>query len=105
MSIPELVHLLLHPNLLQEFYSKLGVNNESENINIYLKNELSIESEVFIFDEVAEYLEIYKNNVKYMFFFSMDDIKELLLDLGLLDKSYTELQIAERLLHYRIFDA
>ena len=108
MKLPELIKFLLDPDQLKALYQKLGVNSDSEALLIYLRETLSLESEISIFEieETEDDIFFDKDGVQYVQLFAVNHAKDLIeFDLNLKDKGYSDVQIAQRLLDYRINDA
>jgi hypothetical protein len=108
MRYAVLIQYLTNPDLLGSLYENLGINSESEALQIYMKNELSLNSEIFIFEieETKGELIFERDGVKYFELFPVDHAVNLIeFDLQLKEKGYSDLQIAERLLEYRLNDA
>jgi len=81
---------------------------DSETLIIYMKEALSIESDISIYsvEETADDLVYEKNGIKFIQFFPLDYILELIdSDLQLMNKELTDQAIAEQLLVYRLKDA
>jgi len=93
---------------MEDMYSDLNLNEDSEDILMYMKDSLSIDSDVFIFelDETDDHLTYVKDGQTYLQLFPIDHAVDLIeFDLDLKDKGYSNKAIAERLLEYRINDA
>lgn len=108
MNLTELINFLIHPEQLEELYKEQGVNTESEALIIYLRETLSLKSEIsfFTIEETEGDLSFTKDGVQYIALFSVDHTLDLIeYDLDLKDKGYSDEAIAQRLLEYRINDA
>lgn len=108
MKLIELIKYLVNPEKLGELYQQQGLNTESEAILIYMKGDLDLESEILFFEieETDDFLVFEKDDIKYVQLFSVEHIINLIEnDLDMKDKGYSDLEIAERLLKYRKYDA
>jgi hypothetical protein len=108
MKLINLVEYLVDPEKLEELYRKENLNIESEALLIYMHGDLSIDSEIIFFEieETEDDLVYEKDGSKYIQFFPVNYAVELIeTDLGLKGKGYSDLEIANRLLEYRIKDA
>lgn len=108
MNLGNLVKFLLTPEQLGELFNEMNVDLESETLLIYMKDSLSLESEVAIFsiEETEDYIQFKKDNVNYYQLFPVETAIELIeTDLNLKNKGYSDLDIARRLLDYRFNDA
>lgn len=108
MKLTELINFLTNPERLEDLYKEQGVNTESEALLIYLREALSLESEIafFTIEETGGDLFFTKDGVQYIALFSVDHTIDLIEhDLDLKNKGYSDLAIAQRLLEYRINDA
>lgn len=108
MKLTQLIPYLLDENNLERIYDDFNLNKDSEEVIIFMRDQLDIDSEITFFDyeETDGEMEVEKDGVGYIYLFSIDYASELLLeDLNLKGKGYTDLEIAQRLLEYRIKDA
>jgi len=108
MKLVELIKYLIDSEQLNELYQKQRLNTESEALLIYLQDDLSLESEITIFEieETEDDLVFEKGGIQYVQLFPLDYAVELIeSDLDLKDKEYSDLEIAKRLLEYRQKDA
>lgn len=99
---------MISPNLLDELYSTLNINTQSEALLIYMQDAISVNAEVHIMEleETEDDIVYEKNGVKYVQFFPVKYAIDLIrYDLQLLDKGYSDLEIGRRLLEYRLNDA
>lgn len=105
MHLITLIPYLKSFNKIGELYKLNNIDTESEAILIYMAEALAIESEIVFFEieETEDYLSYGKNGVNYIQLFPVDYAKELVEDL--LRLGYNDLEIAQRLLEYRIKDA
>jgi len=108
MNLVGLIKYLFDPKLLQTLYQEQGINQDSEALLIYLKEKLSLNSEVEIFEieETEDDLILEKEGVRYIQLFPVDYAVDLInSDLELRGKGYPDIEIAKRLLKYREKDA
>lgn len=108
MKLDELIEYLLDPEKLEGFYEEESVNNESEALLIYMEGALSLDAEIVFFgiEETEDDLVFEINGKKYFQLFPVDYAIELIeSDLKLKNKGYTNTEIAQRLLDYRLRDA
>jgi hypothetical protein len=108
MKLVDLVDYLVKPKHLDELCRKLRLNEDSDTWLIYMKGNIDIESDVFIFDiqETDDNLIFEKEGVKYIQLFAVDHAIDLIEDdLDLKKKDISTLVIARRLIEYRINDA
>ena len=108
MKLIDLIEYLVKPEKIENLYQERKLNTESEALLIYMQNELSLESNIAFFEieETEDYLQFVKNGLKYVQLFPIDYAIELIeSDLGLKNKGYTNLEIAKRLLEYRLKDS
>ena len=108
MQLVDLIPFIINADKLEQFYRLEKLNSESEALLIYMKNSLSIESEIKIFgiEETEDELVYEVEGVRYLQLFPIDHAVELISsDLNLIGKGYSDLEIAKRLLQYRAKDA
>jgi len=108
MKLVDLIEYLVNPDQLVSLYQREGLNAESEAVLIYMKDVLALEAEIAFFEieETEDDLIFEKNGVRYFQLFPIDYAVELIdSDLSLKDKGYSNLEIAQRLLEYRLKDA
>lgn len=108
MTLIHLIKYLVHTENLKDLYKGKAINSESEALFIFLKDTIDLQSEVYIFDleETDGKMNYTKDGVTYIQIFPLDLAIDLIeSDLQLKDKGYSDLQIARRLLEYRIYDA
>ena len=108
MKLQELTRYLINPEQLEDFYQEIGVDIESEALLIYMKGALDLKSEISIFEieETKDDLLFEKDGIKYYQLFPVDYAVELIeSDLDLRNKGYSDVEIAQRLLEYRLNDA
>jgi len=108
MKLTNLIELLITHKSLKQLYSEQKLNEESEAILIYMKDILHIDSEIFFFEieDTDDQLEYEVNGANYIQLFPLNHIADLIeSDLNLKNSGLSILQMAERLLEYRIKDA
>lgn len=108
MKLEDLIKYLLNPEQLEDLYQEEEINTESEALLIYMNGALDLKSEISVFEieETEDDLVFEKNGEKYFQLFPIDYALELIeSDLELKDKGYSDLEIAKRLLDYRLKDA
>ena len=108
MNLIDLIGYIVVPVKLEEFYVEQELDMDSEALIIYMKESLSMESEIYIYpiEETADDLVYEKKGIKFIQFFPLDYALELInSDLQLMNKGLTNQAIAERLLEYRFKDA
>jgi hypothetical protein len=107
MKLIELVKYLCDREKLSELYQEQGLDIEAEGNFAYMRGELDIKSEIFFFtdDETGGALFFEKGGVAYIDLFELEYATNLIEELDLKDKGYSDLEIARRLLEYRIYDA
>lgn len=108
MKLEDLIKYLLNPEQLEVLYQEEEINTESEALLIYMNGALDLKSEISVFEieETEDDLVFERNGEKYFQLFPIDYAIELIeSDLELKDKGYSDLEIAKRLLDYRLKDA
>ncbi|MBK7884941.1 MAG: hypothetical protein IPJ81_15030 [Chitinophagaceae bacterium] len=108
MKLIDLIEYLIEPGKMENLYQQRKLNTESEALLIYMQNELSLESNIAFFkiEETEDDLKFVKNGLQYVQLFPIDYAIELIeSDLDLKNKGYTNLEIAKRLLEYRLKDS
>ncbi len=108
MIYSEFIKFMISPNLLDELYSTLNINTQSEALLIYMHDAVSVNAEVHIMEieETGDEIEYEKDGIKYVQFFPVKHAIDLIkYDLQLLDNGCSDLEIGQRLLEYRLNDA
>jgi hypothetical protein len=108
MKLEDLIKYLVNPEQLEALYQEEEINTESEALLIYMNGALDLESEISVFEieETEDDLVFEKDCEKYFQLFPIDYAIELIeSDLELKGKGYSDLEIAKRLLNYRLKDA
>ncbi|GAA4457581.1 hypothetical protein [Rurimicrobium arvi] len=108
MTLIELIDYLLNPERLENLYEEENLNTESDAIIIYMKYALDLECDVVLFEmeETEDEIIFEKDGIQYFQLFPVEYAIELIeSDLDLKGKGYSNLEIAERLLEYRVKDA
>jgi hypothetical protein len=108
MKLEEAVKYLKDSDGLQQLCITESLTTDPDDLLIYMKKALNIESELSFFsiEETEDYLIFNKDGVQYIQLFPAYYAVNLIeSDLDLLNRGFTNLQIANRLLDYRINDA
>lgn len=108
MKLAELISNLTSSERFKAMYEELGLNEESEALLIYLKEELDIEADITIFEieETDDVLLFQKDGIQYIQLFPIAHVIDLIeFDLDLKDKGYSNIEIAQKLVDYRKNDA
>lgn len=108
MNLITLIGYIIDPVRREELYVQQRLDRESEALIIYMKESLSVDSDIYIYsiEETEDDLIFEKNGVKFIQFFPIDYALDLInSDLELMNKGFTDRNIAERLLEYRLKDA
>jgi hypothetical protein len=108
MKLEELIHYLIDTKQVKNLYQERDLNTESEALLIYLKGALDLKSEIsfFVIEETNDNLVFEKDGEKYFQLFPIEYAIDLIeYDLELKNKGYSHLEIAKRLLDYRLKDA
>lgn len=108
MKLVDLIRYLINPEQLEDLYQEQELSIESEALLIYMKGALDLESEITIFEieETEDDLIFEMDGTKYFQLFPIDYAVELVeSDLDLKNKGFSDLEIAKRLLEYRLKDA
>ena len=108
MKYLELIKYLTDSSKLPELYKMHGVDPDSEAIIIFFAEKFELNSEIALWEieETEGELEFVKDGLVYMELFPVNHAVNLIeFDLNLKDKGYSDEQIAQRLLEYRINDA
>lgn len=108
MKLIELIGVLFNPEKLEKLISVLGLDNESEALLVYMKEDLYMTADIRIFEieETKDELLFEKDGIKYIQLFPIEHIQNLIeFDLNIKSKGFSETQIAERILEYRKQDA
>ena len=97
----------MNPESLEQLYIEQGVNTESECLLIYMNDKLEINSEVRIFEieETEDDLSFEKEGIHYVQLFPIYMAQEMIEDFFKAYSTESNLDIAKRLLDYRINDA
>lgn len=107
MKLTDLIDYLRSPNKLNQLLVEEQLNTDSEVIEIYMKDSLSLESEIKFFEieETEDNLNFEKDGVTYVQLFPVDHAIEVLGFLNMPRESHENFDVAKRLLEYRIKDA
>jgi len=107
MKLVDLMGYLVNDQV-DQLYQDQKLNTESEYVIAYMQNEIDLESDIAFFDieELDDSSVHQKDGVTYIHLFGISYMVELIAeDLELKGRGYSNLQIAKRLLEYRINDA
>jgi len=109
MKLVEIVNYFESEASLQEIYSDLKLEGDSDNIGVYMKNSIDINSDIYFFDEAetGDLIEITKEGIKYFNLFSLGlgvEFYSYFKDYFEIN-NYSDLQKAQRLVEYVIYDA
>ncbi len=108
MKLIDLIPFLVDTTMMASLYEKVGLDKESDGIGIYMKDLIDFDAETYLFDdnETGDFMEFKKDMVKYVQLFPISMAVELIeWDLDLKNKGYSNLDIAKRLIDYRLNDA
>ncbi|MDR2002375.1 MAG: hypothetical protein LBQ74_05030 [Prevotella sp.] len=107
MNLENLVDYLVNPMKLNVLYKDLNLNLDSEAILIYMQDSLNIESKIFLFEieETEDRIQYEKDGILYIQLFPVEYAAELLDDFSVNYSGFSNFDIANRLLQYRINDA
>jgi hypothetical protein len=109
MKLINLIEYLKDQDKLEQLFEREKLNTESEAIIICMEKSIDLESEIKLFEieETGGNLTFEKNGIPYVEFFpayyAMEFVESYCDGPG--GKAYTDLNIAKRLLEYRIKDA
>lgn len=108
MKLVDLIKYLMNPEKLDNFLQNQGLNTDSEALLIYMQEYLNVEAEISILEieETEDDLVFEKEGIRYIQLFPIEYAIDLIEnDLNLKGKGYSDLEIAERLIKYRNYDA
>lgn len=107
MKLSDLIEYLRDTSKLDQLYMDENINVDTEAVEIYMKEALSLESEIKFFriEETGDDLVFDKDNITYIQLFPVDHAIEVLGFLNLEEGKYDKFETARRLLDYRIKDA
>jgi effector-binding domain-containing protein len=108
MKIVELISFLKSEEKLEEFCKVYDLIQNSECILIYMKEKIDIDSDIFFFaiEDTEDNIKFIKEDIVYIQLFPLFYASELItLDLDLLNKGFDNLEIAQRLIEYRVKDS
>ncbi|PQV47453.1 hypothetical protein CLV33_107242 [Jejuia pallidilutea] len=105
MNLVEFIFYLKNPSKIEEFVTNENQEIDIDYADIYLENELSIYSKLFFFDaeQIDGKLEIEFNGKKYVNLFPLDYLLDIFTEFNVSGDS--DLEIANKILNYRINDA
>lgn len=108
MKLTELVGFLNRPDQLALMVAGLGLDYESDEVLVYMKERLHLESDLRFFRlfETDDDLIFIQDGINYVQLFPLKYMVRLAqFDLGITNSGFNDQQIAQRLLRYRIKDA
>jgi hypothetical protein len=108
MRLVELIKNLKSIQQAQELVSKEFPNVEFDLVELYMVNELSLESDIRFFDaeKIPNKLLIEVDGIKHVNFFPLYLAQEMVEDYtNLKDEKLSDEEIAKRMLKYRLKDA
>ena len=108
MKLLEFVPYLTQPQRLSEFYRERGIDEEADGLSIYMKDEISFDSDIkiFTYNEVDGEAEVAVDGIFYKEMLPVFLAIELLeTDTNLQHRNVTDLARAERIIEYSIYDA
>ena len=108
MKLINLIDYLVNSERLEELYIENQLNKNSETILIYMHQQIDLESdlEFYTIEECLDEMLFEKDGIKYIQLFPIEHAIYLIEnDLDLKNKGLSHLEIASRLLEYRINDA
>jgi hypothetical protein len=108
MKLIELMNYLNSTESLDELIKEQGLDTDSEALLIYMQDDLSLTAEVSILEieETDDELFFEKEGVRYIQLYPLEHTLNLIeFDLNMKDKGFSNLEIAQRLLEYRKYDA
>ena len=105
MNLIDFVKYLGSSEKITQYMSEYYADIDYYDAEVYLKNSLSVESELAIFDgdKIEGMIEMHVNNEQYYNLFSLDLLVEVYEDYS--SPTETDYEIAERIINYRINDA
>ena len=107
MKLNDVIRYLREPEKLNKFLESEKISGDTEELIIYMKNSLSIDSEIKFFgmEETGDLLNFGKDGIDYVQLFPISLATDALEFLNLTEEKYDDLAAAKRLLDYRINDA
>lgn len=108
MKLENLIKYLTNDENLEMLLSANGLSSESEALLIYMKNSLDIDSEIELLpiEETNDDIIFVKDGINYFQVFPVDYAINLInFDLNLSGRGFSDIQIAQRLFEFRVFDA
>ncbi len=108
MKLLDIIDFLINPEKLKSFFYENSINQEFESLLIYMKDSIDIDAELYFFgmEETDDDLVYKKDGTIFHQFFPIDYVIELLeFDLNLKNSGLSNLEMAQRLVEYRINDA
>jgi hypothetical protein len=108
MKLADLVAYFRTGSTISDLIQRESLDAHSDQIVVYLKDSLDINSElVFIeIEKTNDDIELVYNEKRYVGLFSLGQTHDIILDyLHSTKNSYSNIEIAENILNYRINDA
>lgn len=108
MKLLEFVPYLTHPHRLSELYRERGLDEETDSLSIYMQDVISVDSDIRLFtdEEVDGEAQVRVEGIFYTELLPVNLAVELLqTDTGLQHPGVTDVDRAERIVAYAIYDA
>ena len=108
MKLVDLVPYLIGKKKLETLYQQKPLDSDSAAILVYMKDELAIESDLRFLriEDTADEINFTLDGVRFVQLFPLGHLNELThSDLNLVNKGYSDFEIAQRLFDYRLNDA
>jgi len=109
MKLIELIRIIKEKSDLAKLTSFLNLNPESEVNLVYMEKHINLNSEIciFTFEETDDEIFYEKENILYIQLFALPDLLDLVtIDLtGNEFDNYSNLEIAEKIIDYRKYNA
>ncbi|MBS0027276.1 hypothetical protein ACTJJ0_12485 [Chitinophaga sp. 22321] len=106
MTIVELIDQLKTIDLAEKLGQQFLPDVEYDSIDIYMKNQVGIESEIYLFDSgiLDNNVHIEVEGIKYEHFFALFEAQEMVEAL-VTKQSANNIEMAKRMIEYSIYDA
>jgi len=108
MKLLGFIDYLVTPTKLEGFYRTQNISAEAEGLSIYLAGSLTIESKVRLFgiEETGGQIHFQQDGVDYIYLLEIDLATGLVeADPNLKGNKASDLELADRLMRYAIYDA